>query len=154
MTWDKTASYGINLSLILTAFKHSMFISLKVKRRPLSAAIFNMSGDSGEKQRERNDRARRGHGAFSSRNLLKKSSIVFPLRCDSTVLVSGPVTYCMMSVLFNWSEVIFFFFFQTWWRFRSRSSSLGSFFFLRRSSPASHSHTQTPQGPFPPAPRG
>lgn len=34
----------------------------------------------------------------------KKSRNVYPLHCDSTILVSGLVTYCMLSVLLNWSD--------------------------------------------------
>ena len=86
------------------------------------------------------------------RNLLKKSSIVYPLRRDSTVLVSGLVTYCMMSVLLNCSEVNFLFFFL---KKKHVVAVSGPAVEARLApSPATRSHAQTPQGPFPTAPRG
>lgn len=81
---------------------------------------------------------------FLSGNLLKKSSIVCPLRCDSTVLVSGLVTYCMMSVLFNWSEVIF----KTWWRSRPAAYRAR---FMPPLTRLPRPHPNTPGSFFPPA---
>lgn len=74
-----------------------MCISLKVK--PLQPPYSNMCVDGTEKQSD--NKAWRGAGFWVERRLF------FPLHCDSTVLVSGLVTYCMLSVLFNRSEVSF-----------------------------------------------
>lgn len=134
MTWDKTASYSINLSLIGIQAFHVYITESKAS----SATILTWVR---EKQQERNNKAWRAAG-FLSRNFIRRVALFI-------LYTVTALSWCQVWWLIAWCQ-------SSWIDLRwSRPAGGPDQQFLARltPSPASHGHTQTPQGLFPLASR-